>query len=393
VPFLVKKTNPNNRTITKPLKGNRLRIIYWIGRIGDKFGSLERYNILLAQACNQRGHELIIVHDIPNTVPEYAQCLRDAKAQFLVNGHSYANPLYSFSNAVHLVRAWKPDVVHTHFVNPVALPLLKFLNVPLLYQTYHSGIDHEIRLRTRIIRWGIQLCTKRIFAVSNRVRNDEIRVGINPSHIFTLPLGLAIQDFLNASKTIIGPYPNGFNDPNKKIIITVGRFFPEKGMRYSVEAAIEVCSKRQDVIWWLVGKDGPEKAYSWSLVQAAGLENRILFLGQRNDVPFLMQRAYVQVVGSLYEGLGLMALESSAFGIPTVGTQVGGLDEAIINGKTGLLVPKKSSAALAEATLRLLDNPELRNQLGREAKKYLADHFDANQLVEELLDIYEKDLG
>lgn len=370
-----------------------MRIIYWIGRIGDKYGSLERYNVLLAQACNQRGHELIIMHDIPNTVPEYAQHLCDAKAKLLVNENSYTNPLPSLFNAARLVKTWQPDVFHTHFVNPVALLMLKLLNVPLLYQTYHSGIVHKISLRKRIIRWGVQICTKRIFAVSNRVRKDEIRAGVNPSHISTLPLGLAIRNFHNSTEIINKPYPRGLNDPNKKIIITVGRFFPEKGMKYVVEAAIEVLQKHQDVFWWLVGIDGPEKEYSWSLVKQAELTKKILFLGQRNDVAALMKKSYLQVVGSIYEGLPLMALESSALGVPVVGTQIGGMDEAVINGKTGLLVPRCSGHALAVATLKLLNDKKLRDQLGLAAKKHVQEHFDAEKLVNDLLDIYEKDFN
>ena len=371
----------------------KMRIIYWIGCIGDKYGSLERYNVLLAQACNQRGHDLIIMHDIPNTVPEYAQDLCDAKAKLLVNDHSYDNPLPSLLHAARLAKEWRPDVIHTHFVNPLALPMFKLLNVPLLYQTYHSGIVHKISLRKRIIKWGVQKCTRRIFAVSDRVRNDEIRAGVNPSHIFTLPLGLAIRDFLNSTEIINRPYPGGFNNPTKKIIFTVGRFFPVKGMRFVVEAAIEVLQKHQEVIWWLVGVDGPEKEYSLSLVEQAGLTRKILFLGQRNDVAALMKNSYLQVVGSLYEGLPLMALESSALGVPVVGTQIGGMDEAVLDEKTGLLVPKGSGHALAVATLELLDDEKHRDQLGLAAKKYVHDHYDAEKLVNDLLDFYEKDFN
>lgn len=370
-----------------------MRIIYWVGTLGSKFGSLERYLVLLAEVCKENRHEIVFIHESPNIVTAYKERLRNAQADLVVIPNSYKDPWQALFSAAKFVKLWKPDLVNTHFVNPVALPMLKLLNVPLLYQTYHSGIDHKISLKTRIIRWRVQLCTKRIFAVSNRVRNDEIRAGVSPSHISTLPLGLAIRDFLNSTEIINGPYPKGFNDPNKKIIITVGHFFPEKGMRYIVEAAVEVLQKRQDVIWWLVGKDGPEKEYSWSLVEQAELTEKILFLGQRNDVAALMKKAYLQVVGSLYEGLGLMAIESSALGVPLVGTQIGGLDEAILDGKTGLLVPKCSGHELAIATIRLLDDKKLRDQLGLAAKKHVQEHFDAEKLVNDLLDTYEKDFN
>lgn len=370
-----------------------MRIIYWLGQVGDKLGGLERYNILLAEACFRRDHQIVIMHDKPNTVPEYAQRLHSAHAEFMVIGDTYADPKHALMNASRFVRSWKPNIVHTHFVNPMALPMLKLLGVPLVYQTYHTGIDHVIRLRTRLIRWVVQLCTKRVLAVSDRVRRDVIRAGVHPAHIQSLPLGLSVRDFLAATTYLEYPLPVGYNDPEVKIIITVGRFFSEKGMRYVVEAAIEVLKKRLDVVWWLVGRDGPDKEYCYSLVQSSGVRDRILFLGQRNDIPALMQRAYIQVVGSLFEGLGLMVLESSAFGVPTVGTQIGGLDEAVLDGVTGILVPRYSSSALAEATLRLLDDRQLRDRMGQAARSHVNQHFDAEILVGKLVDMYEEDFA
>jgi glycosyltransferase involved in cell wall biosynthesis len=368
-----------------------MRIIYWIGRVGDKFGSLERYNVLLAEACNQRGHEVIIMHDIPNTIPEYAQRLQSAKAELIVIGHTMDDPWHALPRAARLVRYWKPDVVHTHFVNPVALPVLKLMRVPLLYQTYHTGIDHAIAPKTRVIRWLVQSCTKRILAVSDRIRSDEIRAGVHPARIQTLPLGLYIRDFIASAVTCNQPTPPGYNDQKKKIVITVGRFSPEKGMVYVAEAAVEVAKKRPDVVWWLVGKDGPDKEAAWSLVQKSGVAGQICFLGQRNDVPSLMQKAYLQVVGSLFEGLPLMTLESSAFGVPTVGTKIGGLDEVVVDGVTGILVPRASSTALTEATLKLLNDNRLRDQYGQAAREHIYRHYDAERLVNDLLNMYEKD--
>jgi glycosyltransferase involved in cell wall biosynthesis len=370
-----------------------MRILYWIGRVGDKFGSLERYNVLLAEKCRWRGHQVVVMHDIPNTVPEYVQRLQAAGSRLLVIGHTYSDPWHALPSAIRFVREWKPDVVHVHFVNPLVLPLLKVLQVPVVYQTFHTGIDHAISNRTRLIVWMCQHCTRRILAVSDRVRRDEIRAGVHPDRIRTLYLGLSLRDFLGSSNSCSGPIPNGLNGSKGKIIITVGRFSPEKGMRYVTEAAVNVLKQCPDVVWWLVGRDGPDEESAKSLVRQSGLNERIFFLGQRNDVPWLMRHAYLQVVGSLFEGLPLMAVESSAFGVPTVGTQIGGLDEVVLDGITGLLVPRASSSALAEATLRLLNDPELRNRLGEAARARAQKVFDSERLIDELLDMYESDLN
>jgi phosphatidylinositol alpha-1,6-mannosyltransferase len=96
-------------------------------------------------------------------------------------------------------------------------------------------------------------------------------------------------------------------------------------------------------------------------------------------------------VGSLSEGLGLMALEASASGVPTVGPNMPGLNEAIINGVTGVLVKPQSSDDLASATLKLIDDPILREKYSENGKKFVNDKFDSEKLIDKLLSLIEKD--
>src|SRR5262249_33526122 len=150
--------------------------------------------------------------------------------------------------------------------------------------------------------------------------------------------------------------------------------------------------ERPNVSWWLVG-DGPERRGLEELVNRAGLADRIRFLGIRNDAPYLMKKAYVHVLGSMYEGLPLVVLETAALGVPTVGTRVGGLDEAVVNGSTGLLVPRESSDALADGVKHVLDDPDLRERLGSAARQFVFEHFDSEALIDRLLNLYESDLN
>lgn len=368
-----------------------MRILYWIGQIGDKLGSVERYNILLAEKCRQRGHQLYIIHDRPNTQTEYLQLLISKGAKIKAVGDTYNAPVSAFQKAFRFIQKWEPDVAHIHFVNPIVLLFLKIMGVPQIYKTWHTSIDHPIRVRTKIIRYLSNLTATRILAVSERVLQDEIRAGTNKQLLKVQYLGIPINDFLASAGTYESPIPNGFNNPQKRIIISVGRFDNQKGMPYVVQAAIIVLKKHPNLIWWLVGREGPDTRPVLDIVKAAGLEKRILLLGQRNDVPALMKQAYLQVIGSLYEGLGLMALESAAFGIPAVGTDIGGLDEAILNGTTGILVPRQSGVALAEATNRIIQDPDLYKRLGSAAKKHVFDKFDSAVLINQLLDMYEDD--
>jgi glycosyltransferase involved in cell wall biosynthesis len=368
-----------------------MRILYWIGRIGEKFGGCERYNVLLAEKCASRGHQIIVVHDNPNTVPEYNMRLKTAGSEQIVIGDTYTDAWHVLPRAARFVRHWSPDVVHAHFVNPLALPLLKLFRVPLVYQTWHNSINHRIAARTRLIRYIGSYCTQRMLAVSERVRQDEIRAGVPMEHIRRLYLGLPLREFVASATKRSEPDPLGFDSPAFKVIITVARFFPQKGMQFVVDAAINVLRQCPDVVWWLVG-DGPEREPLERRAAKAEVADRLLFLGVRNDVAALMSRAYVHVLGSLFEGFGLVAIEAAALGVPTIGTRIGGLDEAILDGTTGILVPKQSSSALTQATMWFLADPDLRNRFGNAAKQYVFTHFDSERLIDELLDMYESDL-
>jgi len=86
-----------------------------------------------------------------------------------------------------------------------------------------------------------------------------------------------------------------------------------------------------------------------------------------------------------------MVIEAAALGVPTIGPNIGGMDEAIVNGETGVLVGRPSPDGLAEAALRLLDDTTLRERMGRSAAQFAREAFDARVHIARLLDQYEKD--
>jgi glycosyltransferase involved in cell wall biosynthesis len=91
---------------------------------------------------------------------------------------------------------------------------------------------------------------------------------------------------------------------------------------------------------------------------------------------------------SLNEALSNVLLESMAAGAPTVATRVGGTPEALVDGVTGLLVEPADSAALANAIVRILDNPPMAAQLGHGGRAQIADNFSVRRMVRATEDVY-----
>lgn len=368
-----------------------MKILYWAGHIGNKYGAYEKYILLLAKMCQSRGHQFIVLHEDVNTVSCYRNALSELEAEYVSIPHTLQNPNDGIRYAILSIQKLRPDIVHFNFTNPLIMPMAKLLGVPLTYRTCHNGIS-RISVRTRLSRMMNNGFVDRFFAVSNRVRNDEISAGVQQDKLFLNLLGLPIENYQAQTLTGIDErLPFGWNHPQITKIITIGRFFPEKGMSFVTRVAIETMRRFPDVVWWMVGGSGPEYEFCEDLVKQSRLQDRIVFLGQRNDVPALLKQSYIQVVGSLFEGLPLNVLESSLLGVPTIGPNIHGLDEAIENDQTGVLIPTRTVEDFVAAISHMLEDPQLRNRIGENAKRYVVENHNSCRWIEQLVNYYELD--
>jgi len=124
-----------------------------------------------------------------------------------------------------------------------------------------------------------------------------------------------------------------------------------------------------------------------------GLSQRIRFLGARQDVAEILAGAQVFILASHWEGFPRSILEAMRAGLPVIASNVGGVREAVIHGKTGLLVPRGDVPALREAIEALLINPDSRIRMGELGRKRYEAHFTFDRMVEETLAVYESVLA
>ena len=115
--------------------------------------------------------------------------------------------------------------------------------------------------------------------------------------------------------------------------------------------------------------------------------------GFREDVLSLVKSADLFVMSSVTEGLGSAVLDAMAMGLAVVGTRAGGIPEAVVHGRTGLLVPPGEPTPLAAAIVRLLKEPLLRSQYGHAGRARVAEHFGVDKLVEGTLAVYHDLVG
>jgi glycosyltransferase involved in cell wall biosynthesis len=182
----------------------------------------------------------------------------------------------------------------------------------------------------------------------------------------------------------------GISSANK-LLLVAAHLTRRKGVDIALRALSRYLAEKEggaaEVVLWIAG-DGPERPMLEELAADLKLGAHVRFLGRREDMPDLLAAADLLIMPSRSEGLGIAALEAMAAGLPVLGCRVGGLGEAVVDGRTGVLVPPDDVDALAKALDRLLGDDHLRHALGREGPVRIGEGFTADQMVEAYESLY-----
>lgn len=178
------------------------------------------------------------------------------------------------------------------------------------------------------------------------------------------------------------------DDTQEKLIVSVGRFAPEKGHRYLIEALNLL--NQQNVAWrcTFLG-EGELEAELRALVAEYGLSEQIAFPGFCEDVFSVLFTADVFVLSSLHESSPNALIEAMGIGMPCIASDVGGIVDLIEAEKNGVRVPPQDSEALATALHRMLTDSDFASTLGRNARATIQMKFNSAESLRKLEEIYQ----
>lgn len=172
------------------------------------------------------------------------------------------------------------------------------------------------------------------------------------------------------------------------VAVAVGRLRPQKGYENLIEAVSEV-NKTTPLRLLIIG-GGPLKCRVAGKAEELGIRDMVDFTGPVSNPHRYTARCDVFVCSSLFEGFGLVLAEALALGMPVVSTNYKyGAGEIIEDGKSGILVPVKSPARMAEAILKLLQDKGLASKMRKEAKER-AKNFSVERMTEETLKVFRE---
>ena len=215
--------------------------------------------------------------------------------------------------------------------------------------------------------------------ISHGICQHMINGGMPKDRVFYIP------NF--ADETPVSPLPrDSFNTPlDQPLVLAAGRLHVNKGFDVLLHAMQEI----PNTTLWLAGA-GPEEANLKSLCHQLGLDERVRFLGWRNDVTALMRTADLFVCPSRHEGLGSIVMESWAHCCPIVATNSQGPGEVITDGVSGLVTPVDDAPALTSAIRRVLENPDLKQSLIEGGSQIYAKGFCREHIITEYVRFYQQ---
>jgi len=139
----------------------------------------------------------------------------------------------------------------------------------------------------------------------------------------------------------------------------------------------------------LVG-DGELRSQMEHFVSNSGLEHSTIFTGERKDVPEILAASDIFVLSSHKEGLPYTIIEAMIAGLPVVATRVGGIPELVEDNVTGFLVPPGGPKTLAKALQNLLDNSDLRHEMGRAGREKALREFNLDDMLRKTRQVYDQ---
>ena len=347
----------------------------------------------LGLALGKRGHN---IHFITYNLPVRLETLNDSKIHFHeVNVPDY--PLFKYqpyelalsSRLVDVIKSNKIDLLHVHYAIPhayaayMAKKMLFDIGIEIPIVTTLHGTDITLVGSHPFYRPAVTFSinhSDRVTAVSKSLKEDTLnlfdikkKIDVIPNFIDTEAIGTKDKP---CKRTLLAK-------KEEKILTHISNFRPLKRIVDVIDIFKGINSKIDSKLM-MIG-EGPEKRKAIRYVSDNKLKDKVLFLGNSNEIDKILCYSDLFLLPSEKESFGLSALEAMAHGVPIISSNAGGIPEVNLNGKTGFISNIGDTDSMINNAMSLLSNPQ-KHKLFKKQAELQAKKFD----LESVVDSYER---
>ncbi|MGB0388506.1 MAG: glycosyltransferase [Ardenticatenaceae bacterium] len=351
--------------------------------IGEQVGGAELFAVQLARHLDRKRFEPAIFglwqYDSASE-QAWVSTLRQEgiETHFLANptGHLLSDLRHAFSALWSLIGEFEPHIINSHSERTDLFNALTHLFHPVDHRsvrTMHTNEQWQDRpwLGALMLHMVFPLLFNSEVAISEATR---LVLDRRPAARLLNRASVLCYNGIDAALLSYSPHPMAdalppYDTPNPIRIGIVGRLTEQKGHRDLLQAMKLVHQVRSAHL--LVIGSGPLCVPLQAYAKQLGIAEFVHFLGSRHDVLDILSLLDLFVSSSLWEGFPTVLLEAMTMGVPVIATNVSGSRELVKTGVTGILVPPRSPNHLAEAILRLLNNPVLARSFAANARSHI----------------------
>lgn len=280
-----------------------------------------------------------------------------------------------------VIQQEKIEVVHAQFLreNYIAV-LAKLLGAQAkVIWSYH--VDVAMGPHIKFLNRIVTKFNYKVIAVSNFMGDKLALKGVGYSKYQVIYNGVPDKGVIEKQQII--------NQP--PIISVVGRLSAEKGHAFLIEA-LDLLDKKYPDFEWIckVFGDGTNRQELERLVETKGLVEKVQFFGHTNEIDQVYRDTDLIVIPSENEALSYVGIEAMSYGIPIVGTAVGGIPEVVENGATGYLVSFGDEETMAEKIYKVLTDEEIYRMMSKNGKANFMTKFQTSTMIDKTFELYDQ---
>jgi glycosyltransferase involved in cell wall biosynthesis len=337
-----------------------------------------------AMYFKEQGHEVLVATFKDHYLADYAKEINTVVLPKLLPGKlSYLISLFSLKK---IIKSFKPDLLHAHYVSSYGLvgALTNFSPYYIsvwgrdIFQFPQQNKVNEQLVTFTLSKADVICSTSHVMAKeTSKYTNKPIKV---------TPFGVDL--------TIFQPMNQGEND---EITIGTVKALSDKYGIADLIQAFSIVNKKYPSTKLLIVGDGPQRQEYEQLVKTLNIDEQTTFTGRvpNHQVPNYINKIDIFTVPSTEdsESFGVAAVEAMACGKPVIVSNVGGLPEVVIEGQTGIVIPKENPDQLAQEIVHLIKNKSVREDMGKNGVQHVKEHYDWLKNAQDMERLYKGTLS